>query len=377
MSQQIHQRASGRGLPPGFIDLAPLVYADEPRWVPEDPDKLERRFSDDNAWFERGKCATFCIPQKARIATFMTPSAVVDGKSTAFFGYWETLGDEEADEAIFEAAQKWAREQGAAYFCGPINFSTYGNYRVLTTIEDGGYPFVGEPFNPLYYPGILRRLGFGARSRAVTQIAPAKVMSKVWRKRRPLVDDLISRGYRFEALAHQVWLDNLGELHGLVDAMFSDNFAYTPLSYAAFEQMCDRAFIRRIDPRTSVIAYAPDASIAGFFLLVPHYGPLIVQKAGDERIRVADLCFDEHFAPLRQHGDVGAVFKTGAVAPGHRQQGIFSALTISAFEWGEGIYDSWYGALIRADNPSRRYADAVASDSRRYALFGKGLQGTS
>ena len=373
MTFRLKTSGNADGLPEGFFDVARRIYRDEPRWIPEDPAGLENRFSAENPWFAHGKTAAFCIPEKARLAMFKHPSAFVDGRAAAFFGYWETVGDDAADTFIFNAAQDWAREQGAEYLCGPINFSTYGTYRLLLEIEDGGYPFVGEPFNPQYYPEILRGFNFEPRSKALTQIAPAEVMSKVWRKRKPLVDELRSQGYRIEALEHQIWLNNLRELHELINEMFSDNFGYTPLSFAAFEQMCNASFIRRIDPRTSVIAYAPDDSIAGFFLLVPQYGPLIVQGAKDDRVAVGDLSFDQHFPRLRERGDVGGIFKTGAVAPAHREKGIFSALTITTFELGEGIYDSWYGALIRADNPSRRYADGYADDSRRYALFGKEL----
>ena len=367
----IHACASADGLPDGFVDLPREIYADEPRWIPENPVSLERSFTDQNPWFESGDCTTLCVPHRARLVVFLADEAVVDNKKTAFFGYWETKGDEPADQEIFAVARDWARSRGAEYLCGPINFSTYSRYRLLLSAEEGAYPFAGEPFNPPYYPQILKRMGFSSRSEAITQIAPAHTMSKVWRARTDILDKVAQEGIRLEPLAHKTWLDNLPELHGLVDEMFADNFAYTPLSYSAFETMCNESYIRRTDPETSVIAYGPDDSIAGFFLFYPHYGPLLVQEAGDDRVDSGDLSFEEHFPALKQRGDVGGIFKTGAVAPAYRKKGLFSGLTISAFTRGEGRYDRWFGALVRTDNPSRRYADGVARDSRRYALFGQ------
>ncbi len=370
----IHVRASADGLPEGFVDLPRHIYADEPRWIPENPVSLERSFTDQNPWFDAGQCLTLCVPLKARLAVFLADEAVVDDKKTAFFGYWETTGDEDADRDLFTTAQKWARDQGAEYLCGPINFSTYSRYRLLLSAEEGAYPFAGEPFNPPYYPQILRQMGFSSRSEAITQIAPAHTMSKVWRARSDILDTVAQAGIRLEPLSHKTWLDNLLELHGLVDEMFADNFAYTPLTYSAFETMCNESYIRRTDPETSVIAYGPDGSIAGFFLFYPHYGPLLVQEAGDDRVESGDLSFAKHFPALKRRGNVAGIFKTGAVAPAYRKKGLFSALTISAFKWGEGRYDRWFGALVRKDNPSRRYADNIASDSRQYALFAKELR---
>ncbi|MFU8803945.1 MAG: hypothetical protein ACNA8W_09075, partial [Bradymonadaceae bacterium] len=331
------------------------------------------RFSEANSWFETGESAAFCIPDKARIATFITPTTVIDDKPTAFFGYWETHGDDRADATIFEAAEAWAKERGARYLCGPINFSTYSNYRLRLAAHDGGYTFAGEPFNPKTYPKILEGLGFSQRSIALAQITTGQTASQLGEERDPIIRKVLDAGYRIEPLTHRVWLDNVPSLHGLIDEMFSKNFAYTPLSYAAFEQMCSESFIRRADPRASTIAYAPDGSIAGFLLVYPHYGPLIVQSAGNDRVPVSALSYEEHFPRLQEHGRPAAIMKTGATVPAHREAGIFHALGIASFQAVDGVYDSWFAAIIRTTNPSRRCGDGVVDDSRWYALFGKDL----
>lgn len=373
MTDVMYKSFGDEGLPEGFLDLAPLVYADEPMWIPESREGIAARFSDANPWYERGKSAAFCIPGKGRIATFITEDSLVDGKRTAFFGYWETLGDPAADGALFAVAEDWAREQGAEYLCGPINFSTYSTYRLRLSAEEGGYTFAGESFNPSTYPEILEGMGFAPRSQALTQRASAEALSGVWRDKIGLLEKVRGAGYRIEPFAHSIWLDSLPELHGLIEEMFSANFAYTPLTYAAFAEMCGPAYIRRSDPNTSQVAFAPDGSIAGFLLMYPHYGPLIVQGAGTARVLVGDLSFEEHFPRLKERGFVSGLMKTVAVAPAHREMGVFYAMATAAFIASEGVYDEWFGALVRTDNPSRRYAEGVSAKSRWYALFGKEL----
>ena len=49
------QRDGSAGLPDGFAELPPLVYADDPRWIPEDPQFLRLLFSPANPWLARGR----------------------------------------------------------------------------------------------------------------------------------------------------------------------------------------------------------------------------------------------------------------------------------------------------------------------------------
>jgi GNAT superfamily N-acetyltransferase len=361
-------------VPDGFLELAAEVYANEPMWVPEPPESVATKFSSSNPWFDTGTSRVFCIPGAARLAAFVSPLAQVDGKPAAFFGYWETHGETKADDAIFAAAEAWARDQGAEAIFGPINFNTYGRYRLRTSCEPDGSTFAGEPFNPTSYPPILERQGFSEARRAVTQLAPASLAAVVAKARRPLLDKVLDAGFTVEALSHQLWLDNIKELHGLVDEMFSANFAYTSLSLEDFTRMCGRAWIGITCPKTSVIAFDPSGAIAGFFLTYPHYGPLIVQGAGERRVSTAELNYDEHFPLLAAMGKVDAVSKTVATVPALRNQGVMTALTISLFERGEGIYERYYGALIGEDNYNRRYGDKLAVDARWYAVYQKALK---
>ncbi len=45
-----------------------------------------------------------------------------------------------------------------------------------------------------------------------------------------------------------------------------------------------------------------------------------------------------------------------------------------AILWGDDLYDFWHTAIIRADNPSRKFAAHVSSSAvREYGLYGRTL----
>ena len=46
-----------------------------------------------------------------------------------------------------------------------------------------------------------------------------------------------------------------------------------------------------------------------------------------------------------------------------------SFLIRNSFDRGAERYERWFGALIRDDNPSRRFADGAHPNQRTYALY--------
>ena len=372
MNETIYE-AGNAALPEGFLALPPLVYADEPMWIPESPEAVAAAFSDANLWYTDGESAAFCIPQKARLATFVSPHIAIDGVPSAYFGYWETVGDKAADDAIFARAEQWAKERGAQALYGPINFSTFGTYRIRRSAEPDAYPFVGEPFNPDYYESIVDRLGFSRFSEALTQIATVELGGMLVEMRRPLMEKLRREGVEITGLDHTTWLERIEEFHEVIDVSFADNWGYTPIEFDAFRQACGEKFIRKTDPNTSTVAYDPQGRVIGFFLVYPQWGPILVQQAGSERVSLDELDYDTHWPQLRAMGKPMGVAKTGATLPEWRGQGIFSALGTALTERSLDVYSHAVNPLIAPDRHSRRFVRGLALDARWYSVYGKSL----
>ena len=369
----IDERLPGEGLPEGFLDLPHSVYGQDEQWIPEDAESVERVFSADNPWFSQGRAVLLGLPEEARLVLFFQPGLEVDGRPVAFFGFWESAGSPGADRMLFRRAVELAREWGASDLYGPINFTTFGNYRLRLTCEPGGWTFPDEPYNPGRYPAILEDEGFTIDQMYLTQVGNIEAGRLVREWKRPAQEELLAQGYRIETLTHALWMDSLPALHGLVDHIFGRNFAYSPLSYESFANKCGESYIRRACPHTSVLAWGPDGDVAGFFLVYPHYGPLVVQGAAGRRVPVSNLSFDEHNESLAQLPWRGCVAKTVGVSPAHRGKGVMGALTVAIFDRGDGRYENWFGAMIRKGNLSRNYAEGNIDGERWYGLFRKRL----
>lgn len=371
---RIEMRDAATGVSGAFLALPHVVYAGDPLWIPEEEPIVRREFSAGNPWFAGGSATALCIAGRARLAVFRPHDCVVEGRPAAWFGYFETQNDSEAVGALLGEAESWARARGAKVLYGPIDFNTFSKYRVRVTAEPGGVPFPGEPYNPPYYARLLEGAGFGVAQQYVTQICavrPSPLAAKL-----EIARVVAEAGYAIEPLDGASWLAALPELHCVADEIFGENFAYTPVTYPQFTATHGAPVARRLCPRTSVLARGPDGDIAGFFLVFPHYGPLVMRGSSLGRIPASELSYDEHDSVLVAAGHTIAVGKTVGVRPRHRGRGLMSALAATVIDRGVGRYDRWVGAMIRADNPSRRFGTEHMEFERSYALYRKELVGT-
>ena len=361
------------GIPAGFLELPSLVYGDDPQWIPEDSAATERAFDRSNPWFERGDAAAFCFPGLCRVATFCIPTLKIEGEAAAFFGYFESTGDPDAEKSIMAAAEDWAGASGARVIYGPINFSTYGTYRWRLSAEAGADTFLGEPYNPTYYPSGVEQLGYELHQGYCTQMFSERDAQQVFAVYAKVLKGVRDSGFRIVPLSPKTWMANLEQLHPLVDVMFRENFAYTPLSFAEFAAACGEPFAKKFCPQRSLICYGPEGDIAGFMLLYPHYGPLVVQAAGETRMRPAQISYMRHAEQLPGEGFDDGIYKTVGVAPEHRRLGVMEAMTGALLELCLTRVKRWIGAMMRDDNPSVRVGGRFASEERRYGLYRKVL----
>ncbi len=353
----------------GFVELPPRIYHGDPNWIPEDPAAVIRAFSAENRWFHGGRARTFAVPGRARAAAFR-PAAPIEGRPAAFFGYYETTGDAAAIHAVMTEVIAWARAEGAEILYGPIDFSTYGAYRLRTT-GAGDTAFVGDPYNPLRYNDELVAEGFAVAQRYVTVWGSEEVARVSVEYGRAVRANLLAEGYRYQSLTPERWMSLHDELYDVIDQIFSKGFGYTKLTRAEFAAHLGERYARKMDPDASLLVFGPAGDLAGMLLFYPDWGPLVSAGAGAARVPVSELDFARDFPTLAAMGPVAGVMKTAGVAVAHRRKGIGES-TALGIERAGSRYGRIYNALMREDNPSRKIA-RLWDGERWYALYSREL----
>jgi hypothetical protein len=81
-------------------------------------------------------------------------------ENIGFFGFYESINDQQVADALFAAAQQWLAEKNVDEMHGPTNPGT--NDVMGTLIDSFDQPaMVMMPYNPSYYPELFENAGLG------------------------------------------------------------------------------------------------------------------------------------------------------------------------------------------------------------------------
>jgi hypothetical protein len=125
MTVEIRQTPIGGKLEP-FLDVVSYVYRGEPNYVrPLDFD-MKQRLSKKNPFFEHAEGVVFTAHRNDFCVGRAT--AQIDREHLArhrddagFFGFFDTIDDEEVAKALLDAAARWLRDRGMKRMRGPIS----------------------------------------------------------------------------------------------------------------------------------------------------------------------------------------------------------------------------------------------------------------
>lgn len=357
-------------LPESFFDVARLVYKNDPSWIPEDPAGIAKQFSRANPRIVGGLAMVAVEEGKGRIAAFLMHDQVIDDLKVAYFGFFEAINDPDVVDALFAIVEKWALAHGVLRIYGPVNFNTFGAYRIRTQgFEEGAFP--GEPYNPPYYQALLEERGYATDDEMQYGSYPID-MEVLLESSKLEYDSLkphIESTFNVESLTPAIWLDNHDEFYRLIDMAFSRNFAYSGICPDEFKASMGASFAAKICPVSSMIARTHDGKIAGFFLAFPDYSPLVNQS--DTEKVVDGFRTDRDFEKLPMPRTM--LLKTVGVHPDYRRHGLSIYLGLEGSLRARERYGQVIATLIRDGNHSSNFPKRHTGSPRRYALYSKAL----
>jgi len=128
MSVEIKQHQPGKDIE-DFIEVAFDVYRDDPAWVPPLHMEITDRLTPEkNPFFEHAEVALFTAWKDGRVVGRI--SAQIDHEhlrihqdNVGFFGFFDTVDDQEVASALIAAAEAWLAERGMTVMRGPFSLS--------------------------------------------------------------------------------------------------------------------------------------------------------------------------------------------------------------------------------------------------------------
>jgi hypothetical protein len=147
-----------------FLGVPNLVYQNDPKWVsPLHSEIIRTLDSQKNPYFKNADIQKYvCYKDGKPIARSIT---VINqnhwlkfGTKTGFFGFFESLNDQEAVTSLFHTMSEYCRKMGCEILEGPFNPNHYSELGLL--IKNFTEPVFFETYNPEYYPTLLAGAGF-------------------------------------------------------------------------------------------------------------------------------------------------------------------------------------------------------------------------
>jgi len=148
-----------------FFRLPFLVYRGNPHWAPPITSECRRTLDPSkNPYFAGATLDLFVCTRDGLPAARV--ALVVSGKHcrkfnvrTGFFGFFESLDDQEAINRLLSAVERRCRERRIETLEGPFNPNHYSELGLLADCYDEDQGFF-EPYNPPYYHRLLAEAGF-------------------------------------------------------------------------------------------------------------------------------------------------------------------------------------------------------------------------
>ena len=241
MSIEIRQHEPGKDLE-DFMRLPFELYRDDPSWVaPLDIQLKERLTPDENPFFQHAEVALFTAWKDGRLSGRI--SAQVDrehlrahGDDAGFFGFFDTIDDQQVASALVNQAARWLSDRGMSTMRGPCSLSI--NDEAGTMIEGFDQPSVIMCAHHRAYQGALAE-GAGLRKARDCYswwwdvALPAGRAKEAWDR----VDSLSE--VRFRTLDRKSLQSEAYEVLDVYNDAFQHNWGFVPATKAEAEKMAE------------------------------------------------------------------------------------------------------------------------------------------
>lgn len=165
-----------------------------------------------------------------RYALYENPKLEYKDQKAASLGSYECIHDPEVSIALLDHARRTARQAGFHYLIGPMEGSTWNNYRFNLNTDLA--PFFLEAMHQPYYPQQFQDYGFEVAARYFSSIVEDIKLDA--QRMQDLEKYFAAKGLRVRPLDINRLEGELQQLADLCLRGFEANFLYTPITAEQF-----------------------------------------------------------------------------------------------------------------------------------------------
>lgn len=147
-----------------FLSVVDYIYREDPRYIRPLNLDIKQRLSPKNPFFDHAEGTIFTAHRNGfcvgRITAQIDRSYLARHQdATGFFGFFDTIDDQEVATALLNKARQWCADRGMKRIRGPLSLSANDEAGCLIDGFDMP-PMVMMPHHRTYQAGLIRSAGF-------------------------------------------------------------------------------------------------------------------------------------------------------------------------------------------------------------------------
>jgi 8-amino-7-oxononanoate synthase len=265
-----------------FIRLSWSLHKDDPNWVP--PLEMDRmRLIDEkkNPFYKHALLRLWLAERDGRVVGRI--GAIVNethnrlyGDKVGFFGFFESINDQDVTNTLINTASEWLYEQGMTTIRGPVSPSMNDEVGLLVEGFDK-LPAIQMAYNPPYYAELLEKAGFRKeRDLFAWQVEYPQCLNE---KLERVTDALRQRGnIQIRNLNMKKYPDEVERIKRIYNQAWQANWGFVPMTDEEMDLMAYE--LKQIVDANYVLFAEKDGETIGFALAVPDVNQAF--KAGSE-----------------------------------------------------------------------------------------------
>jgi len=201
----------------------------------------------------------------AKAAVYLNPYIRVANKKTGLIGNYECVADTAVSGFLMKYIESWAKENECAYILGPMNGSTWDQYRFALKFDTP--PFFTEDYVPAYYVKQFMQMGFNPVANYYSHVLDrenglnknnGKEAERMFRE----------KGMQMREISTEHFERDITLIYELSASAFQNNFLFSPVTLAYFTKKY-LPVKNIIDPQLVLLVFDSLDQLVAFIFCLP------------------------------------------------------------------------------------------------------------
>jgi len=261
-----------------FLELPWQLYQNDPHWVPPLKLALKEQLNPKHPFFETGTIKMWIAYQDnqpvGRIAAITNRAHnKFHRENCGFFGFFETLDDQEIAQKLFQTAENYLKELGLGQIRGPVSPST--NYECGTLVHGfDDAPQLMMTYNAPYHPSLLEKCRY---TKAKDLLAYQIDLGFTMPERIVRISERAEKSHKitYRQINKKDWDNEVARMLDIYNEAWENNWGFIPMTKKEFYHTAKD--LKSVVDERLILFCEVNGDPAGFIVMLPDFNQVFKQ----------------------------------------------------------------------------------------------------